>query len=63
MIVGSANGLKVEYDPTMPSIDISLSLDCGKAKKELDWRPKIGLYEGIERTLKWYRDNSKHIFD
>ena len=31
------------------------SFDISKAKKELGYRPKIGLAEGIKRTVKWYK--------
>jgi nucleoside-diphosphate-sugar epimerase len=62
IVVASGRDLKVEHDLTMPSIDISLSLDCNKAKNELGWKPKIELDEGIERTLKWYRETRKNTF-
>jgi len=32
--------------------------DISKAKKELDFHPKISLEEGIKRTIDWYRDNN-----
>ncbi len=35
--------------------------DFSKAKKELDWEPKIGLEEGIERLFKWVKEN-KNLF-
>ncbi len=31
--------------------------DISKAKKILDWEPKVSFEEGIERTIQWYRDN------
>jgi CDP-glucose 4,6-dehydratase len=30
-------------------------LDGGKAKRRLGWEPKIGLEEGLRRTIEWYR--------
>jgi len=33
--------------------------DITKAKKELDWEPKVLLEEGIERTIKWFKENYK----
>jgi dTDP-glucose 4,6-dehydratase len=38
-----------ETDPERRCPDISL------ARRELGWEPRIGLREGIERTLEWYR--------
>lgn len=37
-------------DPTRRKPDISL------AKKELDWKPKVSLDEGIEKTIKYFKD-------
>ncbi|RKY42897.1 MAG: SDR family NAD-dependent epimerase/dehydratase [Candidatus Makaraimicrobium thalassicum] len=31
--------------------------DIAKAKKELGWVPGIGLEEGLQRTIKWFREN------
>jgi nucleoside-diphosphate-sugar epimerase len=31
--------------------------DIGKAKRLLDWEPKISFEEGISRTISWYREN------
>jgi dTDP-glucose 4,6-dehydratase len=38
-------------DPKMRCPDITL------AKEKLQWQPKIGLKEGLNRTIKWFRDN------
>lgn len=32
-----------------------------KAKKELDWYPKVTLDEGLSKTIKWYQKNA-HLF-
>jgi len=31
--------------------------DIGKAKKLLEWQPKVSLEEGIKRTAEWTKDN------
>jgi GDP-L-fucose synthase len=33
--------------------------DCSLAAKELRWRSRVGLFEGLERTIEWYNDNRK----
>jgi CDP-glucose 4,6-dehydratase len=33
-----------------------LNLNCAKARKELDWRPRWDFPTTIERTVGWYRD-------
>ena len=35
--------------------------DISKAKRMLAWQPKVGLEEGINRTVQWYQENKKWI--
>ena len=37
--------------------DASYNLDSKKIRKELNWKPKINLNEGLIKTLKWTDDN------
>ena len=32
-------------------------LSIEKAKKMLGWEPKVGLRQGLERTMEWYYDH------
>jgi len=48
--------LKIEYDLSKPSIKTKLCLDISKAKKELDWEPKISLDEGVKKTINWFNN-------
>ena len=41
-------------DPKQRRPDISL------ARQELGWEPKVGLEEGIERTMDWFAENYGH---
>jgi len=34
------------------------ALDWSKAKKELDWKPKISLVQGLKKTIDWYEKHS-----
>jgi UDP-glucose 4-epimerase len=34
-------------------------LDCRKAKKDLGWKNKVDLDEGLERTVEWFVKNTK----
>ena len=36
----------------------SLQVDSSRIRRELDWRPSFTLAQGLERTAKWYRDQS-----
>jgi len=40
-----------------PGHDYRYALDNSKIKRELGWKPSIKVREGLERTIKWYRDN------
>lgn len=44
-----------------PSQDGTLnkSLDCSKAKQLLNWTPKTKINEGLQKTIKWYKQNNK----
>ncbi len=49
--------LEIVLDASRPTIDTELSLDCTRIAAELGWRPRIGLDEGIARTIAWWREN------
>ncbi len=37
--------------------DKAYLLDCGKAKRELDWSPTVALEETLDETIRWVKDN------
>jgi UDP-glucose 4-epimerase len=37
--------------------------DFSLISRELGWLPKVGLREGLERTVKYYIDNNQHYWD
>ncbi len=41
--------------------DAVYSLDSSKARKELNWKPKISLDDGIDETIEWIEDNWEKI--
>ena len=47
------------YVPSRPSHDRRYLLDSGKIKRELHWKPEVEYAEGIDRTIRWYVDNSE----
>lgn len=57
IVKASKKDLKIEHDLSMPSIKTSLFLDCSLAEKELGWKPKIGLDDGIDTTIAWWQEN------
>ncbi|MBI3884649.1 MAG: SDR family NAD(P)-dependent oxidoreductase [Opitutae bacterium] len=37
--------------------------DITKAKRLLDWQPEVGLDEGLQRSVAWYRENKSWLKD
>jgi nucleoside-diphosphate-sugar epimerase len=53
----SGRRLSIDYDPSQPTIKTRVHLDCAKAERELGWRPRTTLDAGLERTLRWWKEN------
>ena len=47
----------VIFDPSKPTTIPVRVIDCTKAKEELGFSVKVGLEEGLRRTVDWYRKN------
>jgi nucleoside-diphosphate-sugar epimerase len=47
-------------DLTKKSLRTFVCLNCNKAKKELQWYPKVSLENGIKKTIDWYLKNKDH---
>lgn len=54
--------IEVARDDWRPGDQKVFYADTRKAERELGWKPKIDLEEGIERLFKWVKDNKK-LFD
>jgi GDP-L-fucose synthase len=59
IIKTSGKELVVEHDLSQPTIKTSLSLDCSKAEKEINWKPKTSIDDGIIKTIDWWKKNVK----
>lgn len=57
IISSSGKCVELEYDLNKPSINTKLCIDATKARRIIGWSPKISLFEGIKRTLEWYKTN------
>lgn len=57
IVRASGRTLEIALDPSRPTIDTQLALDCSHAFERLGWRPRIDLDEGISRTIAWWREN------
>ncbi|TVQ80531.1 MAG: dTDP-glucose 4,6-dehydratase [Bradymonadales bacterium] len=48
----------IEFVPDRPGHDRRYSIDFSKISSQLGWKPKHSFEEGIEKTLRWYLDQS-----
>jgi dTDP-glucose 4,6-dehydratase len=46
------------YVDDRPGLDRRYRLDSTKIRAELGWAPRVGIDEGLEATIRWYRDNA-----
>ena len=53
----SKKKLNITHDLTKTSLDTKIALDCDKALKELGWKPKVNLTDGIKKTINWYKES------
>ncbi|MAI29125.1 MAG: hypothetical protein CMP38_02835 [Rickettsiales bacterium] len=49
--------LKIKKNISAPTTNFNLILDCSKARKEIGWKSKIDLREGLKRTIVWWKSN------
>ena len=68
IIIG--NKVKIKFVKDRPGHDFRYALDCKKIHKELKWKSKINLNEGLADTFQWYLNNmdffisvSKKLYD
>ena len=48
---------KIDYKPFHKADLKATWADITKAKRFLDWEPKVSLYEGLKRTVDWFKEN------
>ncbi len=50
---------KVNFRPDKPSLNPYKVLDPGRAKELIGWEAKVGLEEGLKRTVDWYIESNR----
>ena len=48
----------IEYVEDRPGHDRRYAVDATKIQRELDWEPEQTFEQGIDATVRWYRDNT-----
>ncbi|HEX2923063.1 MAG TPA: hypothetical protein VHS28_03435 [Chloroflexota bacterium] len=62
-VVGTGSYRLVPFPPEKQSIDIgSFYTDYSKIKTALGWEPKVGIREGLEKTVEFYRKYREHYW-
>ena len=51
----------VKITKDRPSKDPAYKMNPTKAEKELNWKPKHTLEEGLKKTIKWYKSNKRQL--
>ncbi|MEI6851131.1 MAG: dTDP-glucose 4,6-dehydratase, partial [Candidatus Saccharibacteria bacterium] len=49
----------IEYVEDRKGHDLRYAMDISKAKRELEWYPKIDFKTGLVKTLNWYKENQE----
>jgi len=47
----------ISFVADRPGHDLRYAVDAAKARRELDWQPRVELENGLEQTVRWYLEN------
>ena len=59
--ITGADESQIEYVKDRPGHDIRYAMGYEKAKRVLNWEPRIEWEEGLESTVEWYMNNTGWI--
>jgi len=48
---------RIEYVEDRKGHDFRYAMDIAKARRELDWYPRVDFKTGLDRTVEWYKNN------
>ncbi|HAP06264.1 MAG TPA: dTDP-glucose 4,6-dehydratase, partial [Planctomycetaceae bacterium] len=51
----------IQYVRDRPGHDRRYAIDAAKIQCELGWRPQQDFASGLERTVRWYLENSEWV--
>jgi dTDP-glucose 4,6-dehydratase len=51
----------IQFVKDRPGHDRRYALDSSKLQRELGWKPKVSLREGLGMTIRWFRENAKWL--
>jgi len=47
----------ISFVTDRPAHDHRYAIDCAKIERDLGWRPKTSVEQGLEQTVRWYLEN------
>lgn len=54
---------RLDFRPFHSADMMETSADISKASRVLGWSPKVGMDEGLDRTVEWYQSNSRMVLE
>ena len=51
----------IKFVKDRPGHDLRYAINHDKISKELDWKPKISIEQGLKMTVEWYLDNNSWL--
>jgi dTDP-glucose 4,6-dehydratase len=51
----------IRFVKDRPGHDRRYAIDCSKIERELGWKPQITFEQGLEDTVRWYRDHADWV--
>jgi dTDP-glucose 4,6-dehydratase len=58
--VGKPRSL-IRYVKDRPGHDRRYAIDCAKIERELGWQPRVTFAEGLQDTVRWYREHGDWV--
>jgi len=56
----SNKNISIIFNKSKPNIPVNISITSRKARKHLNWKPKISIDQGIKKTISWWKKNKKN---
>jgi GDP-L-fucose synthase len=53
--------IEVKFDTSKPTMIPIRMIDISKIKKEISWKPKISIYDGLKKTYEWYSETYRDL--
>ena len=61
LIIFSKTNKSIQFNKNARNLNVNILVKSNKAKKEINWGPKIKLDNGLKLTLKWFKSNEKFL--